>query len=57
MRLQVKGNKILGSLPAEDPLINHGQLCVKGRFCVPELVNGPQRLLRPYKIQAGTKAS
>ncbi len=56
VRLLVKGDKILGSLPAEDPLINHGQLCVKGRFCVPEIVNGPQRLVRPYKVQAGAKA-
>jgi predicted molibdopterin-dependent oxidoreductase YjgC len=56
MRLQVKGNSVIGSLPADDPLINGGQLCVKGRFCIPELVNGHQRLLRPYKLQDGTKA-
>jgi predicted molibdopterin-dependent oxidoreductase YjgC len=56
MRLLVKGNRIIGSLPAEDPLINHGQLCLKGRFCITELVNGHQRLQKPYRIQDGTKA-
>ena len=56
MRLQAKGNVVLGCLPAEDPLINHGQLCVKGRFCVPELVNGAARLLRPQQRTDGSQA-
>ena len=47
IRLQVKGNRIIGSLPASDPLVNEGQLCVKGRFCGTELVNGPLRLRNP----------
>lgn len=55
LRLQVKGNEIIGSLPAEDPLVNNGQLCVKGRFCVTELVNNYQRLKRPYNTLNGTK--
>jgi len=55
MRLQVKGGKIIGSLPAEDPLVNDGQLCVKGRFCVTELVGNHQRLRKPYKTNNGTK--
>jgi len=55
MRLQVKGGRIIGSLPAEDPLVNTGQLCVKGRFCVTELVGNYQRLRKPYKTQNGTK--
>lgn len=55
MRLLIKGDKIIGSLPAEDPLVNNGQLCVKGRFCVTELVNNYQRLRKPYKTQNGTK--
>ena len=51
LRLQVKGNEIIGSLPAEDPLVNNGQLCVRGRFCITELVNNYQRLRKPYRTQ------
>ena len=56
VRLQVKGNRIIGSLPASDPLVNEGQLCVKGRFCGTELVNGPLRLKNPYRMLGETKA-
>ncbi len=55
MRLQVKEDKIIGCLPAEDPLVNNGQLCVRGRFCVTELVGNHQRLKKPYRTQNGTK--
>jgi len=55
MRLLIKKDEIIGTLPAEDPLGNNGQLCVKGRFCVTELVNGHRRLRKPYKTQNGTK--
>jgi predicted molibdopterin-dependent oxidoreductase YjgC len=34
--------------------VNNGQLCVKGRFCIPELVNNYQRLRMPYQTQYGT---
>ncbi len=54
LQLQVKHNAVIGSLPADDPLINNGQLCVKGRFCVNEMVNHHQRLKVPYKFQDGT---
>jgi len=56
LRAQAKGALLLGSLPEDDPLINHGQLCVKGRFCLPELTNGPERLLAPYRIEPGSAA-
>ncbi len=56
VRLLVKGNSVIGSLPAEDPLINDGQLCVKGRFCVTETVNTCKRVLKPYRIQDGSQA-
>jgi formate dehydrogenase (NADP+) alpha subunit len=56
VRLQIKGNRIIGSLPANDPLVNEGQLCVKGRFCGTELVNGPLRLRNPYRLLDETKA-
>jgi len=55
MRLLIKGGKIIGSLPAEDELVNKGQLCLKGRFCITELVNNHRRLRKPYKTQNGTK--
>ena len=48
LRLLVKGDRVIGSLPADDPLVNQGQLCVKGRFCNTELVNGYRRLKNPY---------
>lgn len=53
MRLQVKNGEVIGSLPAEDDLVNRGQLCVKGRFCVPETVGHHRRLRRPYKFRDG----
>jgi predicted molibdopterin-dependent oxidoreductase YjgC len=49
MRLLIKGDKVIGTEPAEDDLVNGGQLCVKGRFCVYELVNHYERLKRPVK--------
>ncbi|OQX96554.1 hypothetical protein B6I21_00660 [candidate division KSB1 bacterium 4572_119] len=49
IRIQVKSGKVIGVLPAEDKLVNNGQLCVKGRFSVNELVNHYQRLKKPQK--------
>jgi formate dehydrogenase alpha subunit len=54
LRLLVKGDRIIGSLPVDDPLVNNGQLCVKGRFCITEMVNGYKRLKKPYKSFNGT---
>lgn len=50
MRLLIKGGKVIGSLPVVDDMVNNGQLCVKGRFCVNEMVNNYQRLVRPFKM-------
>ncbi|MGB7061330.1 MAG: molybdopterin-dependent oxidoreductase [Candidatus Zixiibacteriota bacterium] len=55
IRLQVKGDEIIGGLPEQDTLVNNGQLCVKGRFCVAEVVNNHQRLRRPYRTQDNTR--
>ncbi|MCX6825983.1 MAG: molybdopterin-dependent oxidoreductase [candidate division Zixibacteria bacterium] len=55
VHLQIKGRDIIGALPADDPLINNGQLCVKGRFCIPELINNHQRLKKPYRAHDGLK--
>jgi formate dehydrogenase alpha subunit len=55
MRLQTKEGRVIGSLPAEDLLVNQRQLCVRGRFCVTELVSNYQRLRKPYITQKTTK--
>ena len=54
VRLLVKGDAVIGSRPANDPLVNNGQLCVKGRFCMTELMNGHQRLTTPYAKRGPT---
>ena len=46
--------ELLVFVPVDDPLVNHGQLCVKGRFCITEMVNGYKRLKKPYKSFNGT---
>ncbi len=53
LNLQIRDNKVINVLPAEDHLINNGQLCVKGRFCIPELVNNHKRLRRPRYFHGG----
>ena len=55
LAVQVSGSTVVGSLPAEGLSPNDGQLCVKGRFCIPELVNDHRRLLRPQSLQGGTR--
>jgi len=55
VRIQTRQGEVIGVLPAEDSLVNNAQLCVKGRFCVPELVNNHQRLKRPYTVRDGTR--
>jgi predicted molibdopterin-dependent oxidoreductase YjgC len=42
-----KNEKIIGTLPTGDPHQSGGELCVKGRFCLAELLNHPDRLLEP----------
>jgi predicted molibdopterin-dependent oxidoreductase YjgC len=55
MRLLIKNDRIIGSLPVDDPLVNRGQLCVKGRFCVTEMVNNYKRIQKPNKAFLDTK--
>jgi len=55
LRLLVRSDEVIGTLPADDPLINNGQLCVKGRFCVAALVNGHERVARPYRVHEGLR--
>jgi len=47
IQLLVKDGKIIGSLPPGDPHQTGGELCVKGRFCLTEWVNHPERILEP----------
>ena len=51
--LQVKGKKVIGSLPAGDSHVSDRQLCVKGRFCVTELVNSHKRIKKPFTFREG----
>jgi formate dehydrogenase (NADP+) alpha subunit len=51
--LLVKNGRVIGSLPVEDPLVSDMQLCVKGRFCITELVNDHHRLRHPTVTRFG----
>ena len=42
-----KENRVIGTLPLGDPHQAGGELCVKGRFCLSEWVNHPQRSQDP----------
>ncbi len=53
LNLLVKGDELIGSLPVEDPVVSDAQLCVKGRFCLPELVNNHRRLTTPAVLKSG----
>jgi len=55
IRLLIKGDKVIGSLAEDDPVVNHGQLCVKGRFAVAETVNHFSRLKKPYRQDGGRR--
>ncbi len=46
-QIPIKQGKIIGVLPPGDPHQSGGELCVKGRFCLAEMVNHPDRLLEP----------
>jgi predicted molibdopterin-dependent oxidoreductase YjgC len=46
-QIAVKKKRIIGTFPPGDPHQSGGELCVKGRFCLGETVNHPDRLLEP----------
>jgi NADH dehydrogenase/NADH:ubiquinone oxidoreductase subunit G len=48
--LQVKQGKVIDALPDYDSPVDHGCLCVKGRFALPEVVNSPLRLTEPREL-------
>jgi formate dehydrogenase major subunit len=45
----IKWGRVMGSEPGalESPP-NHGHMCVLGRFCIPSLVNAPDRIKSPH---------
>lgn len=47
IQMAIKDGKIIGSLPPGDPHQSGGEFCVKGRFCISEMVNHPDRILEP----------
>ena len=47
IQILTKKNKVMGTLPPARPLSAGGELCVRGRFCLNELVNHPDRILVP----------
>ncbi|MFQ5833262.1 MAG: molybdopterin-dependent oxidoreductase [Candidatus Thorarchaeota archaeon] len=53
-RLDVKWEKVMGSGPgATNSSPNRGHMCVLGRFCIPSLVNAPDRMKRPLVRKDG----
>ncbi|MCP5105866.1 MAG: molybdopterin-dependent oxidoreductase [bacterium] len=46
-QIALKKKRIIGTFPPGDPHQSGGELCVKGRFCLGETVNHPDRLLEP----------
>ena len=40
-------DRVVGTLPPGDPRVAGGELCVKGRFCLADLANHPDRLSVP----------
>jgi predicted molibdopterin-dependent oxidoreductase YjgC len=40
-------DRVVGTLPPGDPRVAGGELCVKGRFCLSDLANHPDRLRSP----------
>ena len=55
IRLQSKDDEIIGVLGDDTSNISDTQLCVKGRFCVPETVNHYSRLHQPIHYCEGVQ--
>ncbi len=47
LELEIRGDRVLSSVPAESAPANRGQACVLGRFAVRAAVRGPGRVLEP----------
>ncbi|OPL13668.1 MAG: hypothetical protein AVO38_02990 [delta proteobacterium ML8_D] len=53
LKLEAKWEKVMAARPDEEGPANHGQACVKGRFCIPALVNDAERLKYPLIRKEG----
>jgi len=47
LKLEIKGNRIMQTIPDYDGPANRGQSCVKGHFGITEFVHSPERLRSP----------
>jgi len=47
LEVESKDGRILSSRPAPEGGVNRGQVCVKGRFMIKNLVHSPRRILKP----------
>jgi len=54
MELHLKGDRILEVIPHRDNDVNRGQVCVKGRFGIAEVVHHPDRLATPLIKKNGS---
>jgi NADH dehydrogenase/NADH:ubiquinone oxidoreductase subunit G len=50
LRLQTKDNKVVDALPDYASPVDHGLICVKGRFAVPEYVHSATRFSNPREM-------
>lgn len=48
--LHTKNNEVVDALPDYNSPIDHGLICVKGRFAIPEYVNSVKRLPTPKRL-------
>jgi formate dehydrogenase alpha subunit len=53
LKIELKGGRILRSVPSADGPVNRGQACVKGRFTMRDLVYSPQRIVKPLIRKKG----
>jgi formate dehydrogenase alpha subunit len=51
VELAHKGGRLTGVRASLDPEVNDGQLCVKGRFCLPEVTHHFERAKRPMLMK------
>jgi formate dehydrogenase alpha subunit len=54
LELHIKGDRILEVIPNRDNDVNRGQVCVKGRFSIAEVVHHPDRLTTPLIKKNGS---
>jgi formate dehydrogenase alpha subunit len=50
LRLQTKNNRVVDALPDYASSVDHGLVCVKGRFAVPEYVHSATRFSNPQEM-------